>query len=221
MTLVKAGRKVQSLQINDSVRSPNIHIHSLREGLCFSMLQLTLRWNCEVPRGTTWSICSFSSTKNSSLPVPFYFLCPSHLGPGLWWGATDRAGLDWIALFTGAPRSVRDVFVEEGKEITFSNTRTDGISVCFKGKAKILSQFSFPSSMPQFTSPLSKTTTSTGKPEHKMNKQPSREIEVQDKGEFLKEWHNADVSSKPYGFCANTPRPSHQGTSTVGPVFPS
>lgn len=221
MTLVKAGGKVQSLQINHSVRSPNIHVHSLIEGLCFSLLQLTLRWNCEVPGGTTWSICSFSSTKNSSLPVPFYLLCPSHLGPGLWWGATDRAGLDWIALFTGAPRSVRDFLLRRERKLPQAMLELMAFLSATRARLKF-GQFSFPSSMPQFTSPLSKTTTSTGKPEHKMNKQPSRETEVQDKGEFLKEWHNADVSSKPYGFCANTPRPSHQGTYTMlGPVFPS
>lgn len=50
------------------------------------------------------------------------------------WGAADRAGLDWIAVSTGTARSVKDVFVEEGEEITLSNART---SICFKCKAEV------------------------------------------------------------------------------------
>lgn len=45
---------------------------------------------------------------------------------------------------TGAARSVRDVFGEEGEEITSSNATTDCISICFKGKVEVRASFLFP-----------------------------------------------------------------------------
>lgn len=68
------------------------------------------------------------------------------------------------------------------------------------------SQFSSPSSMPQFTSPLSRTIPSTGKSECKKKVvQPSRDIGLQDRGKF---WRNGTMQmspSRPYDSCANIP----------------
>jgi len=50
--------------------------------------------------------------------------------------------------------------------------------------------------MPEFTSPLSKTTPSRDKPEHKQGVRTSRETGLEDKYESLREWDNTNVPSK-------------------------